>query len=131
MKPINFRLATFEELKSRLAGGRAAVFAAWQRHGPGPTAEVAAKAGISILSFRPRTTELCYLGFVGLTRDQPAKGKGVYRAGTDDEIRNGLEERREHVTRQCQLEMTFGSWIFPKTPAQRLVAKVHNKGLMG
>jgi hypothetical protein len=104
MKPIDFRLATFADMQERLQGQRAAVLAAWVKHGPGTTAEVAARAGISILSFRPRSTELFQLGFIRLAEQQPAKGEGVYVA----------REYAEHVAwfttvnrAEMQIEMAF------------------------
>lgn len=98
MKPIDFRNATFDELKSRLAGGRAAVLTAWLRHGPGTTAVIAARAQISILSFRPRTTELLQLGFIGLAEEQRYRGQAIYRARTDAEVATWLADKRERQT---------------------------------
>ena len=104
MKPIDFRIATFADLQERLQGQRAVVLAAWVTHGPGTTAEVCARAGISILSFRPRTTELFQLGFIRLAEQQPVKGEGVYVA----------REYAEHVAwfttvnqAEMQIEMAF------------------------
>jgi hypothetical protein len=85
MKPVDFRNATFADLRDRLAGQRALALATWRTHGPGTTQEVAGRAGISVLSFRPRSTELFQLGYICLTETQPAKGEGVYRARTAEE----------------------------------------------
>ncbi len=98
MKPIDFRNVTFAELQARLAGGRAAVLAAWNRYGPGTTAVVAARAQISILTFRPRTTELLQLGFLGLAEQQRTHGEGTYRSRTDAEVATWLAEKRERQT---------------------------------
>lgn len=87
MDPVDFRNATFASLQAKLAGQRAAVLQAWRTHGPGTTAEVCARAGLSILTFRPRTTELVELGFVCLTDDAGRKNSGVYRVRTADEHR--------------------------------------------
>jgi hypothetical protein len=70
----------------RITGQRALVLAAWVRHGPGTTAQLAERSQISILSLRPRTTELFDLGFICLAAEQPAKGEGSYRARTPDEF---------------------------------------------
>ncbi len=86
MKPLDFRLATFADLQERLQGQRAVVLRAWQEHGPYTTHGLAAASGISILSLRPRTTELFQLGFICLADEQPAKGEGVYRVRTDAEL---------------------------------------------
>lgn len=93
MKPIDFRAATWTDLQERLTGQREAVLRAWREHGPGTTAEVCARAGMSILSFRPRTTELFELGFVCLAADQPAKGEGTYLVRTVEEHVAWLADR--------------------------------------
>ncbi len=66
MKPIDFSLQTFEDLKARLNENRLAVHRAWLAHGPGTTRDVAAKANIDLLSFRPRSTELYQMGLLTL-----------------------------------------------------------------
>jgi len=86
MKPIDFRNATWADLQERLQGQRLAVFNAWKKFGPCTTQQLAASSGLSILSLRPRTTELFQLGFIRLAEQQPAKGEGVYRARTDSEL---------------------------------------------
>jgi hypothetical protein len=40
------------------------VYTAFVHYGPGTTWQVSQKAGMSILTFRPRTTELLQMGFV-------------------------------------------------------------------
>lgn len=64
MKPIDYRNETFAQVQARLEGGRAAVLAAWCEHGPCTTKELAERSGLSLLSLRPRTTELYQAGFV-------------------------------------------------------------------
>lgn len=85
MKPVDFRNATFADLRDRLAGQRALALAVWRTHGPGTTQQVADRAGMSVLSFRPRSTELGQLGYICLADTQPSKGEGVYRARTPEE----------------------------------------------
>lgn len=91
MKPVDFRNETFEQVRARIVEDRAAVLAAWCMHGPGTTAEVAARSGLSILNLRPRTTELCELGFVVVDESGKAKGErrkssgAIYRAATPAE----------------------------------------------
>lgn len=80
MKPIDYRNETWESLKERLSGLRQDVYTAWQVYGPGTTREVAAKAGIDILTFRPRTTELFQMGFVEVVADAQSVGEAVYQA---------------------------------------------------
>jgi hypothetical protein len=106
MKPIDFRMATFDDLQLRIAGGRAEVLAAWRKHGTCTTQELAELSGISILTLRPRTTELFQLGFVCLADHQPAKGEGIYRARTDAEIIAWCSERREFA-RERQAEFAL------------------------
>jgi hypothetical protein len=86
MKPVDFRNATFAELAGRIAGQRASALEAWRQHGPATTAELAERSGLSILTLRPRTTELVQLGYVTLCEAQPAGHEGVYRVRTDEEL---------------------------------------------
>jgi hypothetical protein len=83
MIPIDLRNLTFSDLQSRLDADRLAVHRAWLAHGPGTTREVAAAAGIDILSFRPRSTELYQLGALELV--DKTIHTGVYRARKVDE----------------------------------------------
>lgn len=79
MKPVDLRNATFAGIRQQLDGQRKDVYVAWVTFGPGTTREVAAKCGIDLLTFRPRTTELCEIGLVelwGATRSS----EGVYQA---------------------------------------------------
>lgn len=94
MRPIDFRNETFFDLQSRIKDQRELVLNGWRRHGPGTTEEVAERTCISILSFRPRTTELFQLGFLMLAETQPSKGEGVYRARTEAEHDLWFREQR-------------------------------------
>ena len=78
MKPIDLRNENFASLKSRLEEKRQAAHYAWLAHGPGTTRDVAAKAALDLLSFRPRSTELFQLGALELIDRQGHDG--VYRA---------------------------------------------------
>ncbi len=83
MKPVDLRNATFAGLRQQLDGLRKDVYTAWGKFGPGTTREVAEKCGIDLLTFRPRTTELCEIGLVelwGATRSS----EGVYRVVKED-----------------------------------------------
>jgi hypothetical protein len=104
MRPLDFRLATFADLQARLQGQRVVVLAAWEKYGPGTTAEVAELAGLSILSFRPRTTELFQLGFICLDEEQEAEGEGVYRAREYFEL-VGWFDARSNTARDPQLAL--------------------------
>lgn len=108
MDPVDFRNATFASLQAKLAGQRAAVMQAWHQYGPGTTAEVCARAGLSILTFRPRTTELVDLGFVCLADDAGRKNSGVYRVRTPEEHRSWLASKQIDA-RPGQRLLAFGA----------------------
>jgi len=78
MKPIDFRNATWNEVREQLAGRMLVVYEAWQKHGPGTTREIAERSGLDILTVRPRTTNLFALGFVHLV--EQAGHEGIYAA---------------------------------------------------
>lgn len=93
MKPVDFRNETFASIHNRIAGSRAAVYAAWAKHGPCTTEQLAERSKLSILSLRPRTTELVQLGFLCLAEIQDAAGSGIYRARTHRELAAWLAEQ--------------------------------------
>lgn len=93
MKPIDYRNATFADLQERLAGDRERVLAAWRKHGPCTTEDLAALSGIPLLTLRPRNTELVQLGFVVLAGGN--KRSGVYRAATDAEVIDHLRTQQQ------------------------------------
>lgn len=77
MKPADYRNLTWREVLTHVQGDMLRVHDAWLRHGPGTTREVAQRAGISIFTFRPRTTDLYKLGLVEVVPSD-AKGEGRY-----------------------------------------------------
>ena len=103
MQPIDFRNENFAQIRSRLSAQREAVHRAWLAHGPGTTREIAAKSGMDILSFRPRTTELFQLGLVveiSGNIEQPTsnpehRNEGTYRGRFLDEWQTWCGEQRE------------------------------------
>ena len=101
MKPIDFSLQTFAELKANLHEDRAEVHRAWLAHGPGTTREVSAKSQIDILTFRPRTTDLFQLGLVELSGKDGHQG--IYRARTLEQWENFVATRRLPATGQLAL----------------------------
>lgn len=92
MRAIDISRANWEEIRGTVTGRRAAALDAWRSHGPGTTREVAGRAGMDILSLRPRSTELLQLGFLRLVTDRD--GEGIYAARGDDEVRAMLEAER-------------------------------------
>lgn len=85
MKPVDFRNETWNSIQNRIAGQRAAVLAAWTKHGPCTTEQLAERSGLEILSLRPRTTELLQLGFLRLAEVQQSNTEGTYRVSTQQE----------------------------------------------
>jgi hypothetical protein len=91
MIPIDYRNDKFDSVRKRLSAMRERVYNAWLQHGPGSTRTVAKLAGIDILTFRPRSTELYQIGALELM-DCPKAGsdigcgdvstgrEGIYRA---------------------------------------------------
>lgn len=79
MQPIDYSTATFDLIKGKLEGLRLKVMDAWRVHGPGTTREVALKAGMDILTFRPRTTELLQLGLLEMEEGKNGH-EGTYKA---------------------------------------------------
>lgn len=106
MKPIDFRNANFERLVDELPELRARAYAAWRAHGPGTTRAVAARSGMDLLTFRPRTTELCQLGLVRIFENDDEKEgthEGVYEATPPEE----WEEWREgQIDTQLKMQLT-------------------------
>lgn len=106
MEPIDYRNATFDSLQERLTGRRAQVLDAWRQHGPATTEELAERSGLSILTLRPRTTELYQLGFVVLAdAESVATTKGaVYRAASPTEVQCHFN-RKSKKAREIQLTL--------------------------
>jgi DNA-binding IscR family transcriptional regulator len=102
MKPTDLRNHGFERIQGALCGLRAAVYAAWQRHGPCTTQELAARSGLALLSLRPRTSELCELGLVELVGDERG-ASGIYRARPLEEVEHDFVSRRAWNAEQMQL----------------------------
>ncbi|MBI5770871.1 MAG: hypothetical protein HZA93_24045 [Verrucomicrobia bacterium] len=106
MKPIDYRNATFAQVRATISGQREAVWQAWCQHGPCTTEDLAARAGISILNVRPRTTELVEMGFVLLVPG-PAPRGGVYRAATPTEAADQFHRRQvAALNPQTELSLT-------------------------
>ena len=92
MKPVDFRNETWAQLQGRLSGMRARTYRAWiefeaaNHAGGGTTRAVSEWARLSLLTFRPRTTELFQMGALRLADDQfLSTGEGRYVARTADE----------------------------------------------
>lgn len=113
MKPIDFRNESFAQLQERLSELRQQVFNAWadyeERFGAAgaTTREVAKAAGIDILTFRPRCTELYQMGalmVVEVQSGQTTGGEGRYRLRSLAEWEQWFNEQRdEAISGQQQL----------------------------
>lgn len=105
MTPLDLRNETWESLQARVIGARRTVLNAWRNLGRGTTRDLSARAAISILQVRPRTTELVQLGLVRLV-DQIGH-EGVYEALPDAEGWKKFEaDRAEAIARhEYQPEM--------------------------
>lgn len=110
MQPIDFRNATFAELRARLTGLRSKVWVAWIAHGPATTRRAAQLSGIDLLTFRPRSTELYQLGAIMLVDEPPYPGplsgsEGYYRARTDAEWQAWQERIHEGFSHLKQFQL--------------------------
>lgn len=110
MKPIDYRDETWESLQARLHADLIRALNGWRNHGPGTTREVARRSGIDLLTFRPRTTDLCHLGLVALVDDSTPAREGRYRALADDEARALFAERQRAARAPlCQPELKLAT----------------------
>ncbi len=118
MKPVDYRNATFADIKAILVDLRLEVYDALKRHGPCTTKQLAVAMRphdpLFILDVRPRVTELCQHGLAVLVDDSdslptdhcplPTSSGGVYRASSEFEAR-GLFEAAKRLALQEQLLM--------------------------
>lgn len=104
MSPSAIRDLNWQQLQERVSGLRATVHEALRMHGPCTTRQLAAKAGLDILTVRPRVTELVEIGFATCTGREG--GEGIYRACSFQEASAAYEERAAIASGrgvQCQL----------------------------
>ena len=102
MNPSDVRALGWERMQASLTALRQRCYRAWQTYGPGTTEEVALTAGISLLTFRPRATELVQLGLVELLKIDG--GEGVYQAvARDTWERREADRRRGRPAEQLSL----------------------------
>ena len=111
MNPGDYRNLTFSEIEGRLTGLRETVWRGLIQHGPCTTAALAQATCISILTVRPRVTELVQLGLAELDESPEHHGganghEGVYRAIPLVEAADRHErERGRHVCQQLDLRI--------------------------
>lgn len=76
MKPTDLRNASWRECLTHVTDDMVRVHNAWLQHGPCTTRELAERAKMSLLTLRPRTTDLGKLGLVQCTA--AAGNEGIY-----------------------------------------------------
>lgn len=91
MKAIDYRNHTWAHVRSHLSGLRMQTYTAYVHYGPGTTREVSAKSGISILTLRPRTTELMQLGFVEILDGTEDGREAVYISVPESIVQSRFE----------------------------------------
>lgn len=101
MKPIDIRDENWNSLQLKLREIQASVLVAWKIHGPGTTRDVSERAGMDLLTFRPRTTELYQLGLVECSG--VSEGQGIYRVRTEQAWQAWALAHRAATTNQLQL----------------------------
>lgn len=79
MKTIDFSRATFADIARELGDLRLCVWRGLRQHGPCTTADLAKALDMSVLTVRPRVTELMSAGLVMLSGDRRGH-EGVYAA---------------------------------------------------
>ncbi len=101
LTPAQIRNAAFRELIDQLHGQRQTVLDLWRQHTTGEhpltTAELADKTGFSLLTLRPRTTELHQLGFLQCV-GRVARQGGLYRALSTAEVRRRHQAQQQADT---------------------------------
>lgn len=107
MKPTDLRDATWEKIQSYLTGARLAVYEAWRVHGPATTEAAAKAAGINILTFRPRTTELYQIGLVQLLRSEGTEG--IYCAVPPERAQDAFEKHQRDEASHEQLSFKLAA----------------------
>lgn len=97
MKAIDCKTETWKSVLKRVEGVRMEVYRLLQKHGPETTRQLALRSGVhSVLTVRPRMTELCQLGLarcVGRQHDL-AGSEGIYEAIPLDQAEQTFERRR-------------------------------------
>lgn len=106
MNPEDIRDMNWDEMAGHLSGLREKVYNALAKHGPCTTCELAGASGISLLTVRPRMTELCQLGFADCTGK--TSHDGVYVAVPVPVVfENWQTARAARLAAGRQMEMNF------------------------
>ena len=103
MNPIDLRNETWETLQTRITGLRLMILDAWRCHGRCTTRELADRAGLDILTVRPRTTELVEMGMVRCV--DRVEHEGIYEARTEAEARENFLQIKGGAAVQTELKL--------------------------
>lgn len=99
--PTECRNETYERIKPQLNRQCEAVYNAYLQYGASTTIGMANASGISLLTLRPRVTDLMKMGAIECVGR--AHGHGIYRARTPDEWQAWIEAQKMG---QGELELT-------------------------
>jgi len=116
MKAVDFRNFTWAQVQEHIGDDMRRVHDAWRDHGPGTTRQIAERSGISLLTFRPRTTDLYHLGLVECVGCE--SNAGVYRFVSEDEAR--AAEKWKQEPKRTQKQEPRATAGLPPTPNAEL-----------
>jgi len=112
IRPFELRNLTWREVEQHVTEDMRRVHAAWLEHGPCTTRVLAARSGISLLTLRPRTTDLYQIGLVECVARHGTEGIYEYRSHAHAEQAEAWREER--VSNRQKTRATLG-----KLPAFR------------
>ncbi len=95
MKPAAMRNLNWAEVQAHVSDDLRRVHAAWQKFGPGTTRAVAERSGISLLTLRPRTTDLYQLGLVDCIGQAEGRKESVFEYVAPETAALGWERKRK------------------------------------
>lgn len=106
MKPIDYRNATWQDIRDRVDKNRREVWQSLLSRGPSTTRELASHMRWDVLNVRPRITELHQLGFVVLQeidgKVQRREHEGVYAALNESQAMSLYRSRVQQATNETQ-----------------------------
>jgi len=103
MQPAELRNLTWSHIQTRLVGLRQIVYEKLAARGPSTTRQLAAFAGLDLLTVRPRVTELCQLGLVEV--DGRDGHDGIYKAVPAEVVRERFAAAARQTAEQTLLSV--------------------------
>lgn len=97
----DIRNATWLDVQKRVSKDMVEVHEAWQTHGPCTTRELAERSGLSLLTLRPRTTDLYQIGLVACEGKKGREG-GVYKHVTHQTAAQTWQRRQLEISQKAQ-----------------------------